>query len=209
MQCFPKFDFWLKFQFLTQVSIFDSNCNFWLKYQFLTQISIFDSNINFWLKLQFPIFDQKDFYSWLKFYFWLKYIDRWPKVDVWHKFLIWLKFRWSTFFVMALKFLTQSSNKFFPRKKLYIEFYIPKLCFSQHSYSVLKIVIRNYRNNFATARNIELWIFLMFHLQIRPFEFFQKFDQMFFVKIRNVAFLRKIAKYFIFAQNEDFWCFSD
>ena len=46
--------FWFyKFEFLSQISIFESNFNFWVKFQFLSQISIFESNFNFRVKFHF------------------------------------------------------------------------------------------------------------------------------------------------------------
>ena len=56
----PKFRFfWIKFWFLTKISIFDKisisdkNFDFWRKFRFLTKILIFDQNFDVWVKLRF------------------------------------------------------------------------------------------------------------------------------------------------------------
>jgi len=48
-----KSDFWQKFQFSTNISIFDKHFSFTQKFQFSTKISIFDKHFKFRQKFQF------------------------------------------------------------------------------------------------------------------------------------------------------------
>ena len=86
-----NFDFWPKFRFLTDISIFDRNFDFWPKFRFLTDISIFHRNFDFrpkfrflnnWILNKSYIFVENSNF-WSKSWFWPK---SQPKISTPQKF---------------------------------------------------------------------------------------------------------------------------